>query len=61
MEYFITAIGLVLVAEGLLYGGFPDAAKRMAAEIIGMPENTLRVAGVGAMAAGVLLVWLAHG
>lgn len=61
MGEFITAIGLLLVAEGLLYGGFPNLAKRLAAEVVQMPENTLRVAGVGAMAAGVVVVWLVHG
>ena len=61
MAEFITAIGLLLVAEGLLYGGFPNLAKRLAAEVVQMPESTLRVAGVGAMAAGVVVVWLVHG
>lgn len=61
MAEFITAIGLLLVAEGLLSGGFPNLAKRLAAEVVQMPENTLRVAGVGAMAAGVVVVWLVHG
>lgn len=53
MAYFFTAAGLVLVAEGLLYGGFPNIARRLAAEVAGMPESTLRVMGVAAMAAGV--------
>lgn len=61
MEYLVTAIGLALVAEGLLYGGFPDFAKRMAQEVQNLPETTLRLAGIGAMAVGVILVWLAHG
>lgn len=61
MEYLFTAVGLVLVLEGLIYGGFPGAAKRLARDMIEMPETVLRVAGIGAMAAGVLIVWLAHG
>ncbi|MBX3596880.1 MAG: DUF2065 family protein [Rhizobiaceae bacterium] len=61
MEYLFTSIGLVLVFEGLVYGGFPNAAKRLAKEMLEMPEPVLRVAGIGAMAAGVLVVWLAHG
>lgn len=55
------ALGLVLVVEGLVYGGFPRLAKRLAAEVLAVPENTLRVAGLVAIAAGVLVVWLARG
>lgn len=61
MEYFFTALGLMLVAEGLVYGGFPRLAKRLAEEVLHMPESSLRVAGIAAMAAGVAVVWLAHG
>lgn len=55
------AIGLVLVVEGLLYGGFPRMVKRMAAEVIAMPEGALRTGGVIAVALGVLVVWLVRG
>lgn len=61
MQDFIAAIGLVLVIEGLLYGGFPAFAKRMAAEATQAPENLLRVAGLVAIAAGAFIVWLARG
>lgn len=61
MGDLVTALGLVLVAEGLIYGGFPGAAKRLAVEVLNVPEGALRVAGVGAMAVGVVLVWLSHG
>ena len=55
------AIGLVLVVEGLLYGGFPRMVKRMAAEVIAMPEGALRTGEVIAVALGVLIVWLVRG
>lgn len=61
MDYLFTAFGLLLVVEGLIYGGFPNAAKRLARELLEMPESVLRIAGVLAMAAGVVIVWLAHG
>lgn len=54
-------MGLVLVVEGLIYGGFPHLAKRLATEVLGMPENALRVAGLTAIAAGVGIVWLVRG
>ncbi|TIL87445.1 MAG: DUF2065 family protein [Mesorhizobium sp.] len=47
--------------EGLVYGGFPGLAKKLAGEVLSMPENTLRVAGLIAIAVGVGLVWLVHG
>lgn len=55
------AFGLMLVAEGLLYGGFPRAAKRMAELVLAMPEGRLRTIGVASIAGGVLVVWLARG
>jgi uncharacterized protein len=58
---FLAAIGLVLVVEGLVYGGFPGLAKKLAGEVLSMPENTLRVAGLIAIAVGVGLVWLVRG
>jgi uncharacterized protein YjeT (DUF2065 family) len=61
MEALFTALGLVLALEGLLYGGFPDMAKRLAAEVAGLPEGTLRTGGLVAMAVGVGLVWLVRG
>lgn len=61
MSDFIAALGLVLVVEGLVYGGMPGLAKRLAAQVTDMPENTLRGAGVAAMVAGVVIVWLVRG
>ncbi|RWQ29091.1 DUF2065 domain-containing protein [Mesorhizobium sp.] len=61
MQDFLAAIGLVLVVEGLVYGGFPGLAKKLAGEVLSMPENTLRVAGLIAIAVGVGLVWLVRG
>lgn len=61
MDDFLAAVGLVLVVEGLVYGGFPALAKRLAAEVLSMPENQLRIAGLAAIAAGVGVVWLVRG
>jgi uncharacterized protein len=57
----IAALGLVLVLEGVIYGGMPAFAKRLAAEVIAIPEGVLRVGGLIAIAAGVGVVWLARG
>ncbi len=61
MSDFLAALGLVLVFEGLLYGGLPRLAKRMAADIIDMPEGVMRATGLAVMAVGVLIVWLVRG
>lgn len=61
MTDLVTAIGLVLVIEGILYGGFPGFARRMAAQAALMPDELLRVVGLVAAGAGVLVVWLVRG
>lgn len=58
MSDFLVALGLVLVIEGMLYGGFPHLARRLAAEVMATPEQTLRIAGLVAAAIGVGIVWL---
>lgn len=54
-------MGLVLVVEGLVYGGFPRLAKKLATEVLAMPEHALRIAGLAAIAIGVGIVWLVRG
>ncbi len=61
MSDFLTAAGLVLVFEGVLYGGFPAAAKRFAAEVAGQNDSLLRGIGLAAMVVGLGIVWLARG
>lgn len=61
MTDFLAALGLVLVFEGLVYGGFPNLAKRLAADVVDMPESRMRTIGLVVIAAGVAIVWLARG
>lgn len=61
MSDFVAAMGLVLVIEGLVYCGFPGLAKRLASDVLGTGEGTLRIAGLGAIALGVGIVWLVRG
>lgn len=61
MTDLLAAIGLMLVLEGLIYGGFPGLAKRLAADVLSIPEQHLRFIGVAVIAAGVALVWLVRG
>ncbi len=57
----LTALGLVLVIEGLVLAVTPEGAKRAWAMLIARPSAVLRAVGLGAMAAGVLLVWFVRG
>ena len=61
MSDVFTAVGLVLALEGALYALFPDLMKRMGAQIVNTPGDTLRIVGVTSAVMGVALVWLARG
>ncbi len=61
MHDFLAAMGLVLVVEGLVYGGFPNLARRLATQVLSMSENAMRMSGLIAIAFGVAIVWLVRG
>lgn len=58
MDDFLVALGLMLVIEGVLYGGMPRLVRRLAAEVLSTPDQTLRIGGLVAAAIGVGIVWL---
>ena len=57
----LTALGLVLVIEGLTFAAAPESAKRALAALLSQPASLLRGAGIAAMVAGLLLVWVVRG
>ena len=57
----LTALGLVLVIEGLTFAVVPDSAKRALAAFLLQPAGLLRALGVVAMLAGLALVWVVRG
>jgi uncharacterized protein YjeT (DUF2065 family) len=61
MSDVVAALGLILVLEGALYALFPDAMKRMAAQVLEAPVDTLRVVGLVSAALGVGIVWIVRG
>ena len=61
MNDLLVAAGLVLVIEGLLWALAPVFGRRMLDAASQMPDSSLRIAGAGAVAAGVLIVWLVRG
>jgi uncharacterized protein YjeT (DUF2065 family) len=54
----LTALGLVLVIEGLLYALVPAKLKAMMQTVQKLSDDQLRIGGVVAMATGVAAVWL---
>lgn len=61
LEYFMTAIGLVLILEGVPWFLSPQRMKATLAQIWTLPENVLRSLGFLAMMGGLLLVYLSRG
>ena len=60
LDNVLTALGLVLVIEGLLYALVPAQLKAMMLSVQKLSDDQLRIAGVAAMATGVVAVWLVH-
>jgi uncharacterized protein YjeT (DUF2065 family) len=58
MKDLWTALALVLVIEGVLYALFPEAMKKMVAQMLTVPAPVLRAAGLAAACLGVGFVWL---
>ncbi|MEM0898816.1 MAG: DUF2065 family protein [Pseudomonadota bacterium] len=61
MTDLLTAIGLLLVLEGLLYGAFPNVGRKLGELLLTTPENTLRTSGLLCAFAGIVIVWMVRG
>ena len=61
MDDLAVAIGLVLVIEGLLWALAPRMGRKLLEAASETSESSLRLAGTLAVAAGVLIVWIARG
>lgn len=59
LELFLRALGLAIVLEGLIWSLFPGGMRRALLELLPRPESQLRLAGLAAVALGLLLIWLA--
>lgn len=59
-ESLVTALGLVLVFEGLTYALVPGRMKTMMASLQNLPEEQLRIMGTIALAVGVFVIWLSR-
>ena len=54
----LTAIGLVLVIEGVVYSLFPNGMKRMMMVALTLPSSRLRSVGLAMALVGFAIVWL---
>ncbi|MGB8622787.1 MAG: DUF2065 domain-containing protein [Paracoccaceae bacterium] len=61
MATVLLAIGLVLVVEGLVFALAPSRLEELLAALQSLSVETRRTLGLGALALGVALVWLARG
>ena len=60
MKFFLCAIGLVLIIEGLPYFISPNSMKRMLLMLPQIPARHLRLLGAVAIIIGLLLVYFAR-
>jgi uncharacterized protein len=61
MGDLLVGLGLVLVIEGLVWALAPGLAEKMAVAAATTPQSALRMAGIAAIAVGVIIVWLVRG
>lgn len=61
MTVILLAIGLVLVVEGLVLALAPSRMEDILKALADIPPDTRRLLGLGAIALGTVLVWLAKG
>ncbi|MBF0270564.1 MAG: DUF2065 domain-containing protein [Magnetococcales bacterium] len=61
MRDFLSALGLVLILEGVPYFLAPGRMRQWVASITELPDSMLRRTGFFLMALGLLVVYLARG
>ena len=61
MDDLITALALAITLEGIAYALFPDAMKRMMAQVMDQPGGVIRTVGMVAATGGVFVLWLVRG
>jgi uncharacterized protein len=57
MEYFLCVLGMVFIIEGLPYFAFPEKVKSYIMKLQEMPDSVLRILGLSAIAAGLILIY----
>jgi hypothetical protein len=57
MKFFLCVIGMVFIIEGLPYFAFPERLKVYLAKMVEVPDSSLRIMGLAAIIAGLVLVY----
>jgi uncharacterized protein YjeT (DUF2065 family) len=57
----LSALGLAIALEGVLYAAFPGPVRRVLMSLGEVSDQKLRLGGLAALAFGVFVVWLARG
>lgn len=57
MGYFLCVLGMVFIIEGLPYFAFPHKVKSYIMKLQEMPDSTLRILGLSAIVAGLILIY----
>ena len=57
---FLAALGLFLVLEGMAPFLHPQGLKRALARLLTVPDRELRIAGLGSMLVGVIILFVAR-
>ena len=57
---FLAALGLFLVLEGIAPFANPQGLKRALAKLVQVPDRELRIAGLGSMLVGVVILFVAR-
>ena len=58
MSLFISALGLLMVFEGIPYFCFPEKVKGFARKIPEIPEGAMRAVGFGLILLGLVVVYI---
>ncbi len=61
VDILLTALALAVAIEGIVYALFPDAMKRMMAQVMEQSSGSIRIAGLIAAVTGVFVLWLVRG
>jgi len=61
LTLLITALGLAIAIEGIVYALFPEGMKRMIAQVLEQPTQNIRWAGLFAATLGVVVLWVVLG
>jgi len=60
MKYFLCVLGMVFIVEGIPYFAFPEKLKVYLAKMLEVPDANLRIMGLIAMVAGLVLVYFGN-